>query len=214
MIIQVARPGIMKYFICLTLLLLWGCAKRTALSLAQDRVDARYLASTHVGTPDPRQADPPKGQRIIIDWYLPEEVFVKEPRIDLHLLFWNNTTQVVSYPLKRRSGHKVYYLLNKEFEEKKGILTYKAQIITADGSVYSEWKHQLWVNFIPVAEEIAVPVSPDPESHLDPIEEIYEEEEMSDEFYYPPPDSMLRKDLPPVEEGEISPQQHEMDEQS
>lgn len=204
----------MKYFAFLSLILLTSCGRRGYLSLLQDRVDARYLASTHVGTPDPRQADPPQGQRIVIDWYVPDEIFAQRPHIELQLLFWDNTTDVICYPMHRASGTKVYYLLDEDFQEKKGILTYKAEIITEDGALFHEWKHQLWVNLINIETEIVPPVQEDPSSRLDPIEEIYEEEEMSDEFYYPPPDQMLREELPPVEGGEISPQQHEMDEQS
>jgi hypothetical protein len=209
---MVKRAQCIKYLI--PLMLLASCGKRSYLSLMQDRIDARYLASTHVGTPDPRQACPPYGQRIIIDWFLPEEISYQNPHIDLHLLFWNNTTEVVTYPIKGRMGNKVYYLLGKEFDEKKGVLTYKAEIVTEDGVVFTEWKHQLWVNFINVEQEIPEPIPDYPNAHMDPIEEIYEEEEMSDEFFYPPADRMLREELPPVEPGEISPQQHEMDEQS
>jgi|GEM_PF-740685 len=204
----------MKYWLLVISFFVISCNKRSYLSLSQDRVDARYLASSHVGTPDPRQANPPLGQRIIIDWYVPDEIFVKEPYIQLYLLFWNNTTERLTYPIKRQIGSRVYYLLGKEFEEKKGILTYKAEIRTIDGSLFNEWKHQLWVNFINIEEEAPYAPLQNPDSHLDPIEEIYEEEEMSDQFYYPSPDQMLREDLPPVEPGEISPQQLEMNEQS
>jgi hypothetical protein len=204
----------MKYLLLLPLICLTGCAKNQYLSLMSDKIDARYLASTHVGTPDPRQANPPQGQRIVIAWYVPGRILEERPEIRLHLLFWNNTTQVVCYPIYKGRGNKVFFLLGDEFIEKKGILTYKAEIVTADGSVFSEWKHQLWVNFIEVEQDIPEALPEYPNSRLDPIEEIYEEEEMSDEFFYPPPDRMLREELPPVPEGEISPQQHEMDQQS
>lgn len=203
----------MLYFVFI-LLFLSACGRSGSLSLMMDKIDARYLASTHVGTPDPRQVNPPHGQRIIINWFLPAKIMEKGVHINLHILFWNNTAEVVTYPLKTQRGSQQYFLLDEEFERKKGILTYKAEIITADGELYSEWKHQMWVNLILVEDEVPLPPEENPSSRLDPIEEIYEEEEMSDDFFYPPPDSMIREELPPVQQGEISPQQHQMDEQS
>lgn len=204
----------MKYFVLVPLFLFSACGRSGSLSLMLDKVDARYLASTHVGTPDPRQAHPPQGQRIVINWFLPSRVIEQGASLKLHILFWNYTTQVVNYPLKKQRGSTEYFLLDEAFERKKGILTYKAEVVTAEGEIFSEWKHQLWVNLIDIEYEVAEPPEENPSSRLDPIEEIYEEEEMSDDFFYPPPDRMIREELPPVQEGEISPQQHEMDEQS
>jgi hypothetical protein len=205
----------MKYFIPVILAIsLSSCGKRNYLSLMQDRIDARYLASTHVGTPDPRQAHPPYGQRIVINWFLPNGLVKKNLHINLHVLYWNNTTAVMTYPVNSQRGSQVYFLLNDDFDAKKGILTYKAELVSESGEVCGEWKHQLWVNLINIEPDMPQPTFETPDSRLEPIEEIYEEEEMSDDFFYPPPDQMEREDLPPVEGGEISPQQHEMDEQS
>lgn len=116
-------------------------------------VNAGYLASTHVGTPDPRQAHPPLGQKLIIDWNVPPEVLAQEPKVFVHLIYKDHSQKEAVYPILYRSGTKVYSLLNEEFEKTKGLLTYRAQIVLADGSVYKDWKHQLWVNLITLDEE-------------------------------------------------------------
>jgi hypothetical protein len=45
-------------------------------------------------------------------------------------------------------------LLNEEYEKSGGILTYKAQILTQEGEVFREWRHQLWVNLIQVSDNL------------------------------------------------------------
>ena len=108
----------------------------------------RYLASSHVKTPDPRQDNPPIGQKLIVDWRVPNEIFKKKPEVVLHLILWDYTTRTVRIPIKRRMDYATYKLFNEDYEKTGGILTYKAEIVTADGQVFREWKHQLWVNLI------------------------------------------------------------------
>lgn len=137
------------------LLLLCACEKYD-LSVRQLAVDSRWLASSHVGTPDPRLAHPPLGEKLAISWTVPPELLAQEPRVVLHILFWNHTQKEVSYPIHYRTGTKVYSLLDEEFEKTKGLLTYRAQIVTADGHVYKDWKHQLWVNLITLDSEASL----------------------------------------------------------
>ncbi len=135
-----------------SLLLLSGC-KQYYLSVCQEWVDDRYLASTNVSTPDPRQDHPPIGQMLILDWRVPADILKKKPEIVLDLVLWDYTTREIKIPLKRRMDFATYRLFNEEYEKSGGILTYKARIITEDGSVFREWKHQLWVNLITVKDE-------------------------------------------------------------
>lgn len=128
-------------------LVLTGCEKYY-LSLTQQNVDVNYLASTHVKTPDPRQAHPPTGEMIIIGWRIPKKILREKPTIDLHVIYWNYTEKVFHYPIKSRMGYVKYQDLDEEFASTQGILTYKADIRTEEGMIYKEWKHQLWVNLI------------------------------------------------------------------
>lgn len=138
----------------LALLLLSSCQKYY-VSVSQQWVDARYLASTHVHTPDPRQDDPPVGQMLVMNWRIPKAILEKNPHIALHVIYWDYTEQVIEFPLNERMGWVTYRLFNKEYREKGGILTYKAELLTQEGEVFCDWRHQLWINLInlPVSEE-------------------------------------------------------------
>jgi hypothetical protein len=134
------------------LLLLTGCDKYY-LSLRQVPVDASYLASTQANTPDPRRACPPHGLKIVLQWAVPPEIIEKKPQIILQVIYKNHTEKTFVYPIDSRLGSKVYTLLDQEYDETGGVLTYRAEIMTPDHQVYREWKHQLWVNLITLDEE-------------------------------------------------------------
>lgn len=143
-----------KYFIALTFfcLCLAGCEKYY-LSLRQVPVNAQYLASTHVGTPDPRQAHPPHGQKVVLQWAIPPELLEKKPQITFRAIYRNHTEKTVVYPIDSRLGYEVYSLLDEEFDTTGGLLTYSADIETEDGTIYRSWKHQLWVNLITLGSD-------------------------------------------------------------
>jgi hypothetical protein len=138
-------------------LIFFSSCQQYYLSICQEWVDVRYLASTYVGTPDPRQDHPPIGQMLILDWRVTKEIFQKNPEIVLDLIFWDYTTRQVHIPIKRRMDFATYRLFNEDYEKTGGILTYKAKIVTQDGMVFREWKHQLWVNLITMDQETAEP---------------------------------------------------------
>jgi hypothetical protein len=142
----------MRVLFLFCLLIFSGC-RQYYLSICQEWVDVRYLASSHVATPDPRQDHPPIGQMLIIDWRVPKDIFKKKPEIVMDLILWDYTTRQVRIPIKRRMDFATYRLFNEEYEKTGGILTYKAHIVTQDGEIYREWKHQLWVNLITIDQE-------------------------------------------------------------
>lgn len=133
-------------------LLLSSCSKYY-LSLNQQFVDRKYLASSHVNTPDPRQATPPKGQLIHASWKIPQEIYELEPKLIVRLLFWNYTEKEVEFPLETKVGQHSFFVIGDEYKETKGVLTYMAKIVLPDGSVYKEWKQQLWVELIQIDED-------------------------------------------------------------
>jgi len=135
----------------LMLLFLTGCST-CFLNLTQLKVDCDYLASMHVGTPDPRQLCPPCGEQILIEWKTPKSVLACDPFIELHVVYRNYTEDTFIYPLSHMVGYTCYSLLGQDYEEKKGILTFRADLKLADGTVYKSWKHQLWVKLITVEE--------------------------------------------------------------
>jgi len=138
-------------FICMLLLLCASCS-RHYLSIYAQKVDREYLASSKVGTPDPRQIDPPIGEMLTLYWHVPGTILAKSPHVKLHVIYWDYTEGTFTYPIDHRFGYVNYRLLGDEFYNKKGILTYRAEILTNDNTVYKEWKHQLWVNLITLKE--------------------------------------------------------------
>ena len=52
-------------------------------------------------------------------------------------------------PLKRSFGTTLYRLLNEEYCESGGFLTYKVQLF-AGGCIHEEWRHQLWAELITI----------------------------------------------------------------
>lgn len=93
------------------------------------------------------------GQMLILDWRVPSDVFKKNPKVVLDLVLWDYTSREIQIPIKRRMDFMTYRLLNEDYEKSGGILTYKAKIVTEDGEVFREWKHQLWVNLITVTDD-------------------------------------------------------------
>lgn len=139
-------------WVALLFLLCTGCEKY-GLVLRQQRVDSLYLASTHVGSPDPRQKCPPSGQMLIVEWWVPPPLLKKEPRIIVQVLFRDYSEQIMEFPIQKRVGYETFLFPSVAQDPKRAMLAYKAEIVTGDGEVYREWKHQMWVKLIEVKEE-------------------------------------------------------------
>lgn len=130
------------------LLSLFASCQRGALYVYQQKITPSYLASTNVATPDPRT--PPNGQMIVMEYIVPRDIRMMEPKLKLSVLFKDFSETVVEYPLRSRFGVETYSVLNENFKETGGFLAYRAEILTADGEVYADWKHQLWVKLIDI----------------------------------------------------------------
>jgi hypothetical protein len=131
---------------------LTGCDKYY-ISICQSKIDEEYLASFHVNTPDPRTKNPPLGDRLIIEWQMPEELMAKAPSLYLHVIYKDYTEEEFAYPMPYRLDYVTYDLLGEEYLAKKGILTYEAEIKTSSGEVFRTWKHQLWTKLIVLKDE-------------------------------------------------------------
>jgi hypothetical protein len=117
----------------------------------QQKIGPTYLASTNVGSPDPRI--PPNGQMILAEWWIPSRIVKQHPTLRIDVLFCDYTQDCVEFPINRTVGYETYSVLNKEFKETGGLLAYKAEIIDSDGEVLADWKHQLWVELITAETE-------------------------------------------------------------
>lgn len=133
------------------LLLLTGCEKYY-VTVKREYVDRDQLASTFVGSPDPRQKNPPTGQELTIEWRLPPEAMEEELQLELNILYRDYSSATFTYPVDRRRGVVTYALLNEEYFERDGLLTYKAEILDSNGKVLKEWKQILWTDLITLEE--------------------------------------------------------------
>lgn len=122
-----------------------GCY-RHHLYVQQEYVDRNFLASTHVNTPDPRQADPPEGQRLLIAWDFPRSIFNKELSFVVNVRFWDDTEKEILDPISRKRGYQAYYF------PKKKILTYRVQVISKEKEIIETWKHHFWTEQININE--------------------------------------------------------------
>lgn len=129
------------------LLILSGCQKY-GLVVHQQKVDESNLASIHVGSPDPRKKDPPQGQMLIIEWWVPHMLVKQDAKLILHMILKDFTQKTLEFPINHRVGYVSYELIGEEFKKSEGLLTYQAEIVTSGGEVYRKWDHQLWVNLI------------------------------------------------------------------
>ena len=136
-----------------TLLCCTGCNQH-ALLVESHYISYEDLASYHVGSPDARKACPDMGQRLFTSWSLPKVCLDSEELyLRLQLRFGNREEKVLIVPIDRTAGMFTYSLLNEEFCQHNGILTYMAEIV-ADGEVIEEWRHQMWTQFIAFEEEL------------------------------------------------------------
>lgn len=136
-----------KMILFLYLFFLSGCQKYY-LTLRQIPVDSEYLASHHVSSPDPRQLQPFFGQKVVMQWSIPSKLLLQNPQLVFHIIYKDHTQESMVYPIKHRNGVEIFSILNDTYQLKEGILTYQAYICTQDGTIYRDWKHQLWVQLI------------------------------------------------------------------
>lgn len=127
------------------------------LAVYTDYLSHENLASYYVGTPDPYLNCPTIGQRLIIVWSLKKKHLLYE---DLHLnisiRFRNKQEITLNYPIRKVQGTYVYSLLNQDYIDADGILTYKVELI-GGGCLLDEWRHQIWTNLILVGQDNKTP---------------------------------------------------------
>ncbi len=134
-------------------LLLTGCYK-DYLYVQQEWIDPQFLASSKIGTPDPRQEKPFFGQRLIIAWDFPKSFFSR----DLHLLttvrFWDNKEEVFQTPILRKRDITAFFFPNPDKTQDRHILTYQVQVFAKDGTLMAKWEHHFWTKLIDVGSSL------------------------------------------------------------
>lgn len=141
---------IAKWIFCLSLLA--SCYK-SHLYVQQEKVDANFLASSFVNTPDPRQEDPPIGQRLLIAWDFPLSSFRKHLQLKTTVRLWDQSEKVYYLPLERKRDSTTYFFPNKAPSLDKKILTYRIDVFTEEGEILESWEHHFWTKSINVDRE-------------------------------------------------------------
>jgi len=133
------------------------------LYVHHEKMDNTFLASSHVGTPDPRQKHPPEGQRIAISWDFPLSIYRENLTLITTIRFWDNKQDVFVYKIPRKRGYVFYKFQDETKNKTKKILTYKIDAFNEDGVLVDQWKHQFWKELITINKEEDVSINSDEE---------------------------------------------------
>jgi len=120
-----------------------GCYKNH-LYVQQEWVDRNFLASTRVGTPDPRQESPPEGQRLLVSWRFPKYLLDNGLKLVLTVRFWDHTEEKVEQPMNSTRGYAAFNFF------KQKILTYRIQVVDHRGNIIETWEHHFWTELIDI----------------------------------------------------------------
>ena len=139
----------LKYLIALliAILFLTGCSFQP-LTVQTQFLNRENLASFIIGTPDPSLDNPSIGERLFIQWSLSSPDFDGEDLIlNLKVRFRNYQENEINIPIENKRGYYLYDLINQDYCDSGGILTYLAEIRKGD-CVIASWKHPLWTPLI------------------------------------------------------------------
>lgn len=122
--------------------------------MQQEWVDREWLASSHVPTPDPRQENPPHGQRLLIAWDFPKSLFQQGLTLHVTVRLWDNTQTIYTHPVERKRSFTSFFFPQNKPDTDRRILTYRVQVIDGEGKVMETWNHQFWTELIQVGPGI------------------------------------------------------------
>lgn len=145
------RGMLLLSFVSLLLLCLSSCLS-SRLAVYTDYLSRENLASYIVDTPDPFLNNPMVGQRLIITWTLKKRhMLYQDLHLKISIRFRNKKELILTHSITRPKGTYVYTLLNQDYIDNNGILTYKVELI-GDGYLLDEWLHQMWTKLILVGQ--------------------------------------------------------------
>lgn len=134
--------------LCFLSLFLTGCGPQL-LIVKEEVLSKQRLASSYAKSPDPERTKFRKGRKLIVEWMLPFEYRAnKDLHLRLYVVYGNLEQEVVEYSLNTFAGFVTHYVIDPAFTEKKGLLTYKAEIVNGKGEVIEEYKQQMWIKIL------------------------------------------------------------------
>ena len=120
------------------------------LTVQQEWIDQKYLASSFTKTPDPKKLVMEKGQMLTIGWDYPLTLFDEKLTMQLQIRFWNGTEKLLHHDIRRKRDFISYFF------SKERILTYRIDIFTKEEALLESWIHQLWTPLIsPESHELS-----------------------------------------------------------
>lgn len=135
---------------CLSVL---SCCNLHRLTVQTQYLTSENLASFYMNTPDPALTQCVEGQRLLIQWCLPNDSIIgKKLFLHVKIRLRNRRELEQITPLRIRGGKYTrgfypYDLTGTDYDESGGILTYKIEILSGD-TVIESWEHPLWANLI------------------------------------------------------------------
>jgi hypothetical protein len=140
----------MHHFFIALVLFFFSCSSGK-VTVYNQTLNEKFLASAHVKTPDPRQI-PFEGQRLVVRTQMTQHEFKGHTYIaKVYVQFGNRTQKVYSFELKKPSTDHMITLIGQEYQKKKGIATYKVELYK-DGVLEEVFEHQLWCELIDMSE--------------------------------------------------------------
>lgn len=118
------------------------------LYVQQERVTPADLASSHIGSPDPRAGHPPIGQRLVLAWDFPRSEFRRDLTFHITVRLWNNEEKHYTVPIVRKRGITDFFFSNPTDAQELKILTYRVLVQDASGQIVDKWVHQFWTELI------------------------------------------------------------------
>jgi hypothetical protein len=112
------------------------------------KIDKSSLASSFSGAIDPRQEVSAKGQQLYIEWNLPKKYDKMPISLQLDIIYNDQTHETIVYDVIASEKRLSFFLLGEKYRETKGVMSYKASIITQKGDIVQEWKKNSWFNLI------------------------------------------------------------------
>ena len=97
------------FWICNIAFLLFASCYRNHLYVQQEWIDRDSLASVHIGTPDPRQKNPPEGQRLLIAWDFPRSLYQQGLTVWATVRFWDEKQESLFCPVDRKRGYTSFF---------------------------------------------------------------------------------------------------------
>jgi hypothetical protein len=116
-----------KGLFLLSLVLLTSCVA-PPLAVRTEKIDHKFLASSHAETPDPLRCRFFRGQQLVLSWKLCKKKVKAPLHLRLLLVRANHSLEVIERTLSCLSGTTVFYFLGDNYCSKGEILTWRAEL--------------------------------------------------------------------------------------